>query len=171
MTVFFYLYSFILYMDFFPRKEQVCTHLFSFSSLRVVFHLTLFDPPLWPLTSWQKAELSLNSTSHHSPPLPPNLWIPITFPAVTKRGPLLYRSLFLSKNLNAGPIVLHETGHVYWAEPGSRSHNPPSISFGHILCVQMSLWTKRGSSLWMYCYCFHSMGGVGVEGGRGKVVY
>lgn len=40
-----------------------------------------------------------------------------------------------------------------------------------IYCVSRWAWTKRGSSLWMYCYCFHSMGGVGVEGGRGKAVY
>lgn len=89
-----------------------------------------------------------------------------------KGTPAVQITLFLSKNLNAGPLALHETGHVYWAEPGSRSRNPhppAPISFGHILCVQTSVWTKRGSSVWMYCYCFHSVGGVGVEReGEGK---
>lgn len=43
----------------------------------------------------QKAELSYFMT-RHSLPLPPNLFFfPITFPAMTKRGPLLYRNPFL----------------------------------------------------------------------------
>ena len=58
-----------------------------------------------------------------------------------KGDPCCTDTLFLSNNLNAGPLALHETGHVYWAEPGSRSHNPP-ISFGHVFCVQTGLWTK-----------------------------
>lgn len=85
---------------------------------------------------------------------------------MTKRGPLLYRSLFLSKNLNAGPIVLHETGHEQSLDPDSTA--PPPFSFGHILCVQASLSTNRGSSLWMYCYRFHSGGGMGVWGREGE---
>lgn len=122
------------------------------------------------MTKWQKAELSYFTTSH-SPLLPPNLFFPITFPAVTKRGPLLYRYPFLIEE----PQCWSSSATWNWTCVLSRAWIqipqplPHSILFGHIFFVQTSLWTKRGSSVWMYCYCFHSIGGLGVEReGQGK---
>lgn len=91
---------------------------------------------------------------------PPNRFFPMTFPAMTKRGtPAVQIPFFLSNNLNAGPLALHETGHVYWAEPGPRSHYlpPPHLVWSRLLGPDESV----------NCCCFLSMGGVGVERGRG----
>lgn len=119
-----YFYSFILYRDFFPWNEQVCTHLFSFSSSQLcsifvssilLSNLRQNGKKLSFLTSRLVILLLFLQTSSfpsHSQPWP-------------KGDPCCTDTLFLSKNLNAGPLALHETGHVYWAEPGSRSHNPP----------------------------------------------
>lgn len=166
-----YFYSFILYRIFFHERSRfapICFLFHHWESCSIFLSLVLLSN-LWQngkklsfLTSWLVILLlflQIYEFPSHSQPWP-------------KGDSCCTDTLFLSKNLNTSPLALHETGHVYWAEPESRSHNP-LILFGHILCVQTSLWTTRGSSVWMYCYCFHSMGGAGVEreGGRGKVAY
>lgn len=88
-----YFYSFILYRDIFPGKEQVCTHLFSFSSLQLC---SIFVSSILLLSNRRQNGKKLSFLiSGFVTLLPPNLFYPITFPAVTKRGPLLYRYLFL----------------------------------------------------------------------------
>lgn len=167
-----YFYSFILYRDFFSIKSRfapIC-FLFHHHNCGSIFVSSILLSNL--LTKWQKSwafllhDSSFSSSSKtYSFPSHSQSW--------PKGDPCCTDTLFLSKNLNASPLALHETGHVYRAEPGSRSHNPLN-SFGHISCIQTSLWTKRGSVVWMYCYCFHSVWGVGVErvgGGKWRISY
>lgn len=64
-----------------------------FFIVTIMFHLCVLDPPL----TFDKMAKKLSfrtSTTGHFPFLPPKLF-PVTFPAMTKRGPLLYRHPFL----------------------------------------------------------------------------
>lgn len=102
---------FILFRIFFPFKEQVCTNQLFFLS-EFCCHFYFFDLPLKPLRKWQKAELSFWST-HHCPPLPSKPTTSHHIPNRDQKGTLAVQILFISKNLKAGPLALHVTGHVY----------------------------------------------------------
>ncbi len=143
---------------FFPWKEQVCTHLFSFSSSQLcfIFVSSILLSNLWQngkklsfLTSQLAVFLLFLQTC--SCPLHSQTW--------PKGDPCCTDPLFLSKNLNAGPLALHETGHVYWAEPGTSSTVPGWSR----LVVSRRVCELKGEPV---CGCtvivFTLMGGVGV---------
>lgn len=157
-----YFYSFILYRDFFSMKGAgLHPSVFFF----VVTIVPSFSPRSSSLTKWQKAELSF-FTTRHSPAPSSKLILFHDIPSHDQKGTPAVQIPFSYEITSM--LVLER--YVKLDMCTEQSLDPdPTISFGHMFCVQTSRWTKKGSSAWMYCYCFHSMGGVGVEReGEGK---
>lgn len=84
-----------------------------FFIITIVFHLGLPDPPL---TSDKMAKSCAFLLHHSSSSSSSSSKIILShhIPSHDQKGaPCCTDTLFLSKNLNAGPLALHETGHVY----------------------------------------------------------
>lgn len=129
-----YFYSFILYRIFFHERNRFAPICFLFHhwELCSIFLSSVLLSVLWQngkklsfLTSWLVILLlflQIYEFPSHSQPWP-------------KGDSCCTDTLFLSKNLNTGPLALHETGHVYWAEPESRSHKSP---WSHLVVSSLS---------------------------------
>lgn len=135
-----FIHSFILYRDFFSMKWAGLHPSVFFFIITIVFHLVSLILLSNLLTKWQKAELSY-FTTRHSTPLPQNLFFPITFPAMTKRGPPAVQIPF--SYLRTSMLVLKRYMKLDMCTEQSLDPDPtiPPVSFGHVFCVQTSLWT------------------------------
>lgn len=163
-----FIHSFILYRDFFSMKWAGLHPSVFFFIITIVFHLVSLILLSNLLTKWQKAELSY-FTTRHSTPLPQNLFFPITFPAMTKRGPPAVQIPFSYLRTSMLVLKRYMKLDVYWAEPGSRSHNPPGIVWSCLLRPDESV-NLKGIQCVDVLLLFSLYGaGVGVEReGEGK---